>query len=60
MLDFVIADIGAGWETYCAECHKKGIDPRVGQFGHKSQEELLEMMERAKQHEIDRKKQNTW
>ena len=49
MIDFIIADIGVGWETYAEECRKQGINPAVGRFGNKSQEELLAMMERAKQ-----------
>ena len=55
MIDFIIADIGVGWETYAEECRKQGINPAVGRFGNKSQEELLAMMERAKQDAANRK-----
>ena len=49
MIDFVVADIGVGWESYVEECRKQGIDPKIGRYGNMSQEELLAMMERARQ-----------
>ena len=48
MIDFIIADVGVGWESYVEQCRKQGIDPMIGRFGHKTQEELLAMVERAK------------
>lgn len=55
MIDFIIADMGVGWETYAQQCQKQGIDPKVGRFGNKTQEELLAMVERAKQDAANRK-----
>jgi hypothetical protein len=48
MLDFIIADVGVGWEQYAEDCRKKGIDPKIGRFGNMSQDQLRAMMERAK------------
>lgn len=48
MIDFIIADVGVGWESYVEQCRKQGIDPMIGRFGHKTEEELLAMVERAK------------
>lgn len=47
MIDFVIADIGVGYEIYAEECRKQGIDPKIGRYGNMSQEQLKAMMERA-------------
>lgn len=47
MLDFIIADVGVGWEQYAEDCRKKGIDPKIGRFGNMSQEQLQEMLKRA-------------
>lgn len=47
MIDFMIADVGVGWEQYAEDCRKHGIDPKIGRYGNMSQEELKAMMERA-------------
>lgn len=55
-LDFLVAQIGAGYQNHVAKLNKEGIDPSKGYYHGKSQDELIAMMENADAH--SRQKQN--
>ena len=56
MIDFVVAQAGAGYQQYAMKMQKQGIDPTKGYYHGKTQDELLAMMEKADA--LIRKKQN--
>lgn len=47
MIDYWIAEAGAGYQSYAAKLQKEGMDPVKGYYHGKSQDELIAMMERA-------------